>query len=99
MLQGVEEHDVIQSKAFLLLRNELDRKEQCIFGLKDDAHEDVNSKMIALADRIVVEVLKNEDISVAHRIGRTGDGKPKPSVCKFISRETKFEIFEKKEKT
>ena len=42
--------------------------------------------------------IKAEDISAAHRIGRSGQSGPRYVICKFISRQTKDKVMKNRRK-
>ena len=57
----------------------------------------VEDKILELASNIQVP-LKREDISVAHRNGKKQGNKPRPILCKFVSRRTKDQMIENRNK-
>lgn len=88
----------IKKKAHL----ENDQKEQYsrreiirITGVPQTSGEDTSVLTCRIAERLGVHVAPN-DISVSHRSGRRNGTTPRPILCKFVRRETKYQILANK---
>ena len=90
-------------KQLLLLRYQHDEVEQYsrresirVFGTAEESKDDLIRKIISIAKRIDV-IIQSSDISVAHRVGKTGV-RARPVLVKFVSRQLIKQLMMNKKK-
>ena len=66
-----------------------------VTGVPFKRGENTNDIICRIAYSIGVNIAP-EDISVSHRTGRRNTGRPRPIICKFTRRETKYKILHNK---
>ena len=68
-----------------------------IFGIKENADEDIYQEVINVAKCAGVNVTKS-DISICHRVPSRATDKPRPVIVKFVRRELKHRVMSCKRK-
>ena len=105
-LQQIQQTQVEDRKYFLResrkLHLEGDHRDQYtmretirVSGVPFKRGENTNDIICRIAYSIGVNITP-EDISVSHRTGRRNTGRPRPIICKFTRRETKYRILHNK---
>ena len=87
---------LLETKALAVANEQHSRKSNIrIFGLKEESNEDCVKVVLQLLNNKLKVNLQEDDIDVAHRVGRKSQ-KPRAMIVKFMRRKHRFVVMRKR---